>query len=412
MKKIIIIMLMFMLLLSGCSTSNVNDNFDSNSEQTTNNGIDEESNPGEDVSSPNNGENTLDKEQTTDNSIDEKNNQEDVISPNSGDMTLSQDTNEGNKDNMEPISNDTSMNPGNTPGNIMNVGFAATDGEWEYFWAGTESYTVEYGYGKLCKMKPDGTEFQVLTDDMAASINVVGEWVYYIKSKKSGFNGKIYRVRKDGTNREELYDGDCVDMTVVGDQIYFINLSDGAKVYKMKTDGSKLVQLNQSESYYLQYANDWLYYLTKDNENYILYKMKAIPGSEPVKIMEGTDYYIISGEWIYYKFQGELYRMKEDGTNKTKLVSQPVGSFNVTEDSIYWFTDDEYSIDEDIYKMNLDGSGLEKLVNERSRPRVGYPNIVGEYIYYWFFNAEFSEIARMKTDGSEDEIIIGRLIRH
>ncbi|MFZ5351614.1 MAG: DUF5050 domain-containing protein, partial [Bacillota bacterium] len=305
--------------------------------------------------------------------------------------------------------------PGNTPGNIANIGFAATDGEWDYCWAGTTWY--DFDGGKLCKMKPDGSSFQVLSEDIPCFINVVGDWLYYIKQNRAGeYYGEIIRLSKDGANRKELYAADCTNMTVVGEWIYFINVPEGNKIYKMKTDGSELAKLNDNESYDLQYEDGWLYYSGKVGEDkFPLYKMNILENTQPIEVLSDVKYFLINRGWIfYYNFGEGMFKMKDDGTGKVSVYNQPTDTANITDDSIFCISTEEVFVSglgtyTKVYNLSLDGKKVKELPNKDGVPRSTFACIVGEYIYYFKDCAEWYEVGRMKNDGSFDEVMIDRL---
>ncbi|WP_432663962.1 DUF5050 domain-containing protein [Wukongibacter baidiensis] len=316
---------------------------------------------------------------------------------------------------------------GNTSSNIYNYGVVATDGEWEYFWAGATHGMDEFNGGKLCKMKIDGSDFQVLSDDRPYYINVVGDWVYYIKQENEeaslGYGyGKIYRIRKDGTDRKELYSYDSSNMIVVGEWIYFTNESDGKKIYRIKVDGSEATPLNNSESFALQYADGWLYYEVKESEDvYYFYKMSIEQDSKPIHVNFPVGDFIVNNGWIYYsnnEDQDTLYRARVDGTDNIKLFDEPFSSFSVTKDSVYCFSleaifyRDTGGHSNELYKIDIDGNQVIKIPNENDPlpiHRSHFGGIVGSYIYYWDFHGEWFELARMKNDGTSDEILIDKL---
>ena len=59
---------------------------------------------------------------------------------------------------------------GNTPGNIVNGGYVAQQGDWIYY------CNVSLGY-TLYKIRTDGSERTKLSDDSSLYINVIGDWV-------------------------------------------------------------------------------------------------------------------------------------------------------------------------------------------------------------------------------------------
>lgn len=305
---------------------------------------------------------------------------------------------------------------GNTPGNIKNDGIVATDGEWEYFWTGTTRFWDTNG-GKLCKMKPDGSNFQILSNDNPCYINVAGDYIYYIKQPEpTNYIGNIYRINKNGKDKKELYNGKCSAMTVVGDWIYFINLSDGNKIFKIKTDGSKLTKLIDTKSYALQYEDGWFYYLIgTPPKNFVLHKFDILDLHQE-KVLDKIDNFNISDGWIYgSNSYNDIYKIKNDGTGYVNLFKQKISSFNVWKDFIYCSgADADYFVKGKgrscyIYKISLDGKQSVTLPNADVISRDSVVGVTDNYVYYWVNRGEWLELARMKNDGTGDEILINRL---
>ncbi len=91
----------------------------------------------------------------------------------------------------------------------------------------------------LCKIRTNGQERTVLTEDEAWSVNISGEWIYYFTEDPDDFTkANIYKIRPDGTGRTSLGFDKLVDeFNVIGDQLYYENVS--FDIFKMKTDGTQ-----------------------------------------------------------------------------------------------------------------------------------------------------------------------------
>ena len=119
-----------------------------------------------------------------------------------------------------------------------------------------------------------------------------------------------------------------------------------------------------------------------------------------------------SGEWIYYSnFSdgGKLYKIKVDGTSKTKLTDEKLFYINVIGDWIYYQSSSlspEY--DFGFYKIKTDGSQKCKILNER----IGLMDIVGEWVYYSIAGESGNHwIYKMRLDGTENtQILDGKFI--
>ncbi|MFT9116331.1 MAG: DUF5050 domain-containing protein [Sporolactobacillus sp.] len=112
-----------------------------------------------------------------------------------------------------------------------------------------------------------------------------------------------------------------------------------------------------------------------------------------------------SDGWLYYNDHG-FYKVKTDGTGKTKLADDTALDINVVGDWIY-YTDMKDTNTTYLYKMRTDGSDRMKLSS-----KIGlYPNVVGDWIYYIGITDGSSAITlcRMKTDGSADTMLANHL---
>lgn len=142
----------------------------------------------------------------------------------------------------------------------------------------------------------------------------------------------------------------------------------------------------------------WLYYGMFDG----LYKCKE-DGSEKEKILDinGGVYNInILDDEIYYGGRG-VYRIKTDGTDNEQIASDDVtGAMHIIDNTMYIGNE---------YKMNLDGSNLEQIYY-RNQP-YGYTlNVDNGWIYFYDTDSAGEEgIFRMKYDGSDlEKIFDGR----
>lgn len=117
--------------------------------------------------------------------------------------------------------------------------------------------------------------------------------------------------------------------------------------------------------------------------------------------------------WIYYsngRDKGKLYKVRTDGTEKTKLNDSPLITYiNVSDGWVY------YKSEHGISKIKTDGSEETTLVDlERYRNiyQVAYISsmyVSGEWIYYLFYTApgdgienSSTNIYRIRTDGSRN----------
>ena len=224
-----------------------------------------------------------------------------------------------------------------------------------------------------------------------------GDWVYY---RNSNDNGSLYKIRTDGTEKTKLNSDDTLFINVIDDWVYYRNGKNDS-IYKVKTDGTNNILLNSDAitlKSYLQkeilVVGDWVYFNNSDDWRTI-YKMKT-DGTEKTKITEilACCFYV-SGDWIYFSEAmnvGALRKIKTDGSEYTKMDDQNSYYFNFADDWIYY---PRFSDQYRLYKMSADGTKEMKVLNEIC----GTINVVGDWIY--FNDKEDNEcLYKIRSDGT------------
>ena len=285
---------------------------------------------------------------------------------------------------------DTANTSGNTPGNIVNGGYAAIQGDRIYYSDGSDNWT-------LYTIKTNGSGKAKLNDDKSYGINAVGDFVYYINATD---DKKIYAIKTDGGEKRKLCDDECSNINVEGDMIYYINESDNGAIYAMKTDGSEKRKLCGDKCSNINAAGDTIYYVN-ESDNGTIYAMKT-DGSGNIKLSDDwyARYMNVTDGNIYYSNTDDnkrLYVMKTDGSGAHSLGSDGSHNINVVGDLIYY---SNISDGGKIYLITKEGGGRYKLNDDESQNI----NIVGDMIYYINISDNYTMYS-MKTDGSERNAI-------
>lgn len=129
-------------------------------------------------------------------------------------------------------------------------------------------YSSEDGDYKLKKITTDGKSFANLLDRRVESVNIIGNWIYFIDRDDL----RIYRVDKTGSNLVKLNDQPSKYLNVNGEYIYYTNDVDRS-VYRVKVDGSSTPErLNYADSSYINTTSEWIFYM--DPTDNVMYRMK------------------------------------------------------------------------------------------------------------------------------------------
>lgn len=302
---------------------------------------------------------------------------------------------------------------GNTLGNIIKDGFVAGSEDWVYFSMPEDQ--------RLIKMRSDGTEKQVLVEEDPESItgiqyiNVIGDWIYYtsdsdiVKIRTDGsertvveplagamylnvvgdwiyyaaaLGGGIYKITTDGEDKTEIHDASAFSVNVFDDWVYFANWDDDWQPYKVRTDGSDAGRILGTEVIELHYYNEALFFTTTDN---LTISRVSVDGGTSLEIDEHpvTSGFIIDDGSIYHLIRLDinrnfsLLRMDPD-SGETDIIQELklfedseqriiISNFNIAEDWVYIYAklldEDREAIDEALFRIQKDGSGLERLID-------------------------------------------------
>lgn len=113
--------------------------------------------------------------------------------------------------------------------------------------------------------------------------------------------------------------------------------------------------------------------------------------------------------WIYYSLfeNGDLYKIRPDGKEKTKVGDIKAISFEIYEDRIYYANKDN---DNNVYSAKLDGSDIERLADENWMAWTSYNDqetgarrivIADGWVYCLSINGI---LRRVRPDGTEGKI--------
>lgn len=290
---------------------------------------------------------------------------------------------------------------GNSIGNIYNWGIYTMQGDWIYY-----NYLYHHKIGLYKTNVNDWIEIKISDDMVHGNINVLGDWIYYLDEDNES---KICKIKTDGTEKTQLVEAEVDLMLVEGDWIYYSTRFDDAKFYKIKTDGTQKTLISDNYTGYFDITDDWIYYtINNTSEAWYygpieLYRIKK-DGTQNSKIMkDDKDHYFhyinVVGDWIYYTYgidrNHNIYKIKTDGTQNTKINSECSHRINVVGDWIYFQNYNDPS--GRLYKIKTDGSC-------KTRLSVDYAErfyVVGDWIFY-LGNEKFY---KMRLDGSDHQVI-------
>lgn len=172
---------------------------------------------------------------------------------------------------------------GNSHGNKANKGLFCEHDGWIY-------YSNFNNKGYLCRMRPDGSDKQVLLEEKCEYINVMNNYLYFL-----GEDGRIKRCRPDGSELVSLTDKYAGEILVTSEYIYYIS----ASIEKIDLDGSNHESITKEGTYFnIDICGDYIFY-TELSDDFNIYAVKT-DGSRQYLVKEKAREGVILGEYLYY----------------------------------------------------------------------------------------------------------------
>ncbi len=298
----------------------------------------------------------------------------------------------------EQIAINNSEIRGNTVGNLVNYGFAAKQDDIIYYLHLVFISPEEGSEMGLYKYDLVTNERIHLNNDFANYINVIDDWLYYVKAGQS----LIHKVRTDGTEGINIGNHKASSLYAMGDWLYYVardEHEEKSSIYKMRTDGSECNIISNDEAQYINVVADWLYYSNRNDDLHI-YRIRTDGTGRSKLNVDASSYINVVDGWIYYKNEyddGKIYRMRTDGSERSRLNDYRSTYINVADGWIYYYSCPKSNDNQcGIYKMRTDGSSLVML---KETNYVELINVVNGWLY--FLGGDDFCMMMMRTDGSE-----------
>jgi len=249
--------------------------------------------------------------------------------------------------------------------------------DWIYFCC----HSFDSGIYKMCT---DGSHLTKLTDKSGIYLSVINDWVYFLEYDGGDQPDGLYKMKTDGSELTKLFDGYPYSPCIAGDWIYYLEWIHSQDIRtphlcKIKTDGSQRtilgedvwVDANRGGWVIARDAiisGDWLYYISFENEDEEwLCKIRTDGSDKKIITTVGcAEWFNVFGEWIYYTDCDEtdwyessyyLYKIRTDGSGRTKILEEECQSINVVGDWIYYVSEDGF----EFYRIRTDGTGKERV---------------------------------------------------
>lgn len=296
--------------------------------------------------------------------------------------------------NESPIS-------GNTTGNLNNSGLFCETSQMLYFANAYDNHSL-YSYN------PDNGKCKKLCDGPVKSINADSHYVYYVREasdnegtfgfSSAAFKG-LYRMELNGKNKTCLYSGSVENAQLINNRIFFQNYSNdyGFHLYSIDIDGTNLTEVLEEAVNPTGYFDNALYFCNT-NENHNVMKMNPDTFEEEL-VYEGNCYFpTIQDNYLYFIDVENNYSLaKVDLTTneKTTLTTERLDTYSLYGDTIFYQVSDTEN--PRLKRMKTDGSNMELIQNGVFHDI----NITNNYTYFTAYNSTVP-IYRTPTTGVVD----------
>ena len=290
--------------------------------------------------------------------------------------------------------------------------------EWDTAEAYTRHFHTVFG----------GSEFEpaldeTITTSNAAHNNVVNNsLITSAGDKLYFFHDMLWTGNSDLSEAEEIGITNGSTISTDGNHLYFI--SGGINKYDTTRTGQygnyEKIPFDNPYCDNLLLEKDWLYYIGIDIDSLSfsgpIWRIKT-DNSVKECIYEGRSYCfnIYKGKVYFSNSEDDycIYRMDLDGSNIEKLSTQGGVSIVIEDDWIYYLTDTTHQVLDShfkneipvgkIYKMRLDGSENIKIRDGQA----GNLNVWKGYLYYTCYE-DGQTIHRISVNGTDDRILTNK----
>lgn len=290
---------------------------------------------------------------------------------------------------------------GNTTGNLNNSGiFCESDGIL-YFANAYDNHALYY-------YNLDNGKCKKLTDGPIKSINTDSHYIYYVREasktegtfgfSSSAFKG-LYRMDLNGKHKTCLYNGSVGNVQLVNNTLFFQCYSNdyGFRLYSIGIDGKNETEILKEAVNPTGYFDNALYFCNA-NENHNVIKMNP-DTYETELVYEGNCYLpTISDNYLYFMDVEDNYslaRVNLTTNEKTTLTAERLDTYNLYEDTIFYQVSD--ADNPCMKRMKTDGSNIE-LIQSGVFNNI---NITANYTYFTAYNSDVP-IYRTPTTGVVD----------
>jgi hypothetical protein len=263
----------------------------------------------------------------------------------------------------------------------------------------SETDWIYYDDGNVKRIKQNGQDKQTFISFASAFIVRIDDWIYYLdyvhnpefpdknRASTSLNLPVLYRIKEDGTQSTQLCNvpSHYVDErgVIYSDGWIYFKPADsyGRGLYRVKTDGSQFHKLTDEYVSRFEISDGKIYLLTGGINRINL------DGSNFESVTDDIAHSLIVNDGFVYYIADKhvLCRIKSDGAAEKELLTDfYIKDFLIGENYIYCLLIDDltvpiYDARTYLYRMNFDGTNLQKLSQKKAGNSFWYDDL---YLYF------------------------------
>jgi len=302
-----------------------------------------------------------------------------------------------------------------------------TIGDWTYIieqvqmTEETTDGTIYYGISNVTRVNENGESEAVISDTYGyiGNIDSDGDWVYYniVNYGSDKSTDGIFRIRPDGTENQVIIYESNILFKVVDGWLYYINIGFDGVTYDLYTGSETMDDLPEFGLFRIRLE------ATDESEEASVEKIAGLGyfhGHDVVFHSTVTDF-DVEGDWIYFvertsaDWKTGIYKIHVNGGDPQLIrdvTEEGASGLNVVDNYIYFasFDDENGEFNTGIYRINMEGTD-KTLITEVVFPWFGgggfryRVDVDNGWIYYNSHDYDNHDYYRYKIrlDGTEKQ---------
>lgn len=199
---------------------------------------------------------------------------------------------------------------------------------------------------------------------LVLSMRMLGNYLYF-QAYENGVNTQLKKIKIDGKELKLISDEDYEPICVNGEDIYFTEIRDSHNLMRMETNNDRIVTASEGNYYKPTFVKGYMYYINLA-DGMKLTRVNLSNDTEEVLDEGKCINYNVNEEEnvIYYQLENEdahaLCRMTLSGDKKVVVTEGDCKNIHITKNYTYFYKITGISVDDvTLYRVKTNGSSIQ-----------------------------------------------------